>query len=123
MPRQASILFAGAFLLLVLATAFCATPADAKDCKILNKHLVWKHAGGTFRKLRGTNTWVEYNKEGNEGSRFSEKMVEGDQVVIHDPARELSILLRGDLAGIQNKGEQNYQQLYAGGWTRTVDCT
>lgn len=107
----------------IAVVALLAVLADAKDCKLLNMNLVWKHGGGSFRKLRGTNTWVEYSKDGHEGTRFSEKLVEGDQVVIYDPTRELSILLRGDLAGIQNKGEQNFQQLYGGGWTKTVDCT
>ena len=109
----------------VIALLIAAAAVEAKDCKVLNKHLVWKHAGGTFRKIRGTNMWVEYNKEGQEGARFSEKMVEGEQVVITDAKRGVSILLRGDLAGIQNKGEQEgqFQQLYGGGWTKTVDCT
>ena len=108
--------------LVLLACSFFLT-ADARTCRTLKAKNAWKHQGGTFRKVPRTLIWMEYDNKGIATSEFHEEMREGDQVVITSEARGISLLLRGDLAGIRNRGEHNFQQLYQGHWMKMVDCT
>ena len=110
-------------ILLVVLLAMCATAVDGRTCRTLKAKNAWKHQGGTFRKVPRTLTWTEYDNKGIALSEFTEEMREGEQVVITSEARGISLLLRGDLAGIRNRGEQNFQQLYQGHWMKMVDCT
>jgi hypothetical protein len=97
----------------------------AKECRIDATSTVWKHAKGSFKKTRGTNEWVEYNENGEAGAKFVHQMTEGSSIVVLDKDRDVSVLLRDDLAGIRNNknGEHQFQQLYQGSWVKTVDCT
>ena len=111
----------------LLLVALCAGHAAAKQCRPSSEsHSVWKHEGGMFKRQPNGKDWVEYNKEGEPGSTFTEKMKEGaSTIVIHDNDREIDILLRDDLAGLRNKdGEEGkFQQLYQGSWMKVLDCT
>jgi hypothetical protein len=110
-------------VLLLLLLLLAPEGAHARNCRTLKAKNAWKHQGGTFRKLPRTLTWVEYDGKGIATSEFTEELREGDQVVITSQSRGISLLLRGDLAGIRNRGEQNFQQLYQGHWMKMVDCT
>jgi hypothetical protein len=115
---RASIAISATILLLITMSA------GAKECKLKKSKTAWKHQGGSFRKEGGGSlNWIEYDGEGKPGSTFVEELREGDQVVIRNDERSIAILLRGDLAGIRNKGEHNFQQLYQGHWMQVADCT
>jgi hypothetical protein len=116
-----TLLLAAVLLLLVLGTS---TRVEANLCKVGKSNAAWKHNGGIFRR-KGLKSieWTEYDNDGKPGSDFVEETREGDQIVITNHARGISILLRHDLAGIRNRGEQQFQQLYQGGWLKVADCT
>lgn len=119
MRHHWSTAIAAAILLIALASI-----VEAKDCRITNAVSAWKHGGGSFKREGNTKNWVEYNDKGIPGTRFEESQREGPStLVLFDPKREIHILLRDDLAGIRNKGEHQFQQLYQGHWLKTVDCT
>jgi hypothetical protein len=119
------------FLLLVAVMAvlmsYPSSVVDAKVCAPTNQALAWKHGGGYFQKLRSpadSGEWVEYDNKNGPGTRFTEILREGNQVVLYNPDRNVKILLRDDLAGIaQGKDEQQFQQLYQGTWMKVLDCT
>ena len=117
------VLAMAVLLLVVVSMCLSSTMADAKDCKLKKGHSVWRHGGGTFRRVKGTLLWEETNEKGEKQSVFEEKSREGGGLIIHNAEREISILLRDDLAGIQNKGQHGFQQLYQGSWAKLVDCT
>mmetsp|Transcript_80259 Transcript_80259/g.93722 ORF Transcript_80259/g.93722 Transcript_80259/m.93722 type:complete len:123 (+) Transcript_80259:73-441(+) len=111
-------------LVAMMVAVMCVGWVDGRTCKVGKSHSAWKHGGGTFRKTApGSLEWIEYDGNGVAGSSFMEELKEGDQIVITNAERGISILLRNDLAGIRNKGEHNFQQLYQGGWMRVADCT
>ena len=110
-------------LALLLLASLSTSFSEAKLCKLRKGHSVWRHAGGTFRRVRGTLLWEETNDKGEKQSVFEEKSRDGGGLIIYSPEREISILLRDDLAGIQNKGQHGFQQLYQGSWAKLVDCT
>lgn len=108
----------------ILAIVLCTVTVDANLCKVGKSNSAWKHNGGIFRR-KGPKSieWVEYDNDGKAGSDFVEETREGDQLVIGNQERGISILLRHDLAGIRNRGEHQFQQLYQGGWMKVADCT
>lgn len=106
-----------------VAVAGSFSLAEARECKVKKGSHVWKHAGGTFRRIKGTLNWEEANEKGEGHTVFTEVTRENDNLVIRNEERGVNILLRNDMAGIQNKGQNGYQQLYAGSWLKTVDCT
>lgn len=112
-----------AVLLVIALFLLSDCTVSGKLCRTLKARTAWKHAGGTFRKVLRTTSWIEYDNKGNAGSEFLEELKEGEQLVITNEARGISILLRSDLAGIRQRGEHNFQQLYGGGWMKMVDCT
>ncbi|CUG90241.1 membrane-associated protein, putative [Bodo saltans] len=118
---MSALLLVAALLLAVLGTP---TSVDANLCKVGKSNSAWKHGGGIFRR-KGPKSieWTEYDNDGKAGSDFVEETREGDQLVITNQVRGISILLRHDLAGIRNRGEQQFQQLYQGGWMKVADCT
>ena len=115
---HASLVLVAAVLLAVLPAA-----ADARDCKMGKSGHVWKHEKGTFKRVLGTKTWHEYNENNEKGGEFKQTLIEGSSYVLHNKDRNVDVLLREDLAGIRNKGEQQFQQLYGGSFVKTVDCT
>lgn len=109
-------------LLVLLSLLVCLI--SSKACRVTKSNSAWKHAGGSFRrKSSGSLEWIEYDGEGKAQSEFVEETREGDQLVITSHQRGISILLRHDLAGIRNRGEHQFQQLYQGHWMRVADCT
>merc|ERR1711991_720670 len=84
---------------------------------------VWRHEKGSFKRLPNGRDWQEMNADGTTGSLFRQVHQEGTAIVIRNDEREIELLLRDDVCGIKNKGEQQFQQLYPGGWARIVDCT
>lgn len=99
------------------------TAAEARECKVKKGSHVWKHGGGTFRRIKGTLTWEEANEKGEVQGTFQEFAREHEGIILRHEERGVNILLRNDMAAIQNKGQRNYQQLYGGSWLKTVDCT
>lgn len=95
----------------------------AKPCRLDSSSQVWKHNKGSFKRQKGTTNWVEHDENGAPGSKFVQTQTEGSSIVIFDKEREVSILLREDLAGIRGKGEGQFQQLYQGSFVKSVDCT
>eukprot|EP00759_Apiculatamorpha_spiralis_P015398 PhF_6_TR22051/c0_g1_i1/m.31297 len=109
------------FLVLIAVWYFALT--EAKKCSVSSDPRVWAHDKGQFRHVRGTNKWVEMNDKNEVVSTFLEEQRAGSQIVIGSTEREISILLQSDLAGIRNKGQHNFQQLYGGSWLKIADCT
>lgn len=119
-----SILFSVLFLLVAVSIIF----VDAKMCRESKSSSIWKHAGGSFKKV-GPNTWKEFNdKNIPTPDVFEQVLTEGTAVVIHDKRRDLQILLKDDVAGVKNseairRNDPNFQQLYAGSFIKVMDCT
>ena len=112
-----------AWIALLVVCAMLALCTSAKECKPGPDRHVWKHEKGSFRKQPNGRDWQEVNNDGTLGSLFRQIHQEGTAVVIRNDEREVELLLRDDLCGIKNKGEQQFQQLYGGSWVRIVDCT
>lgn len=121
MRSQAAVLSFLAVLVVILAVWF-PSQARANDCRPSSSY-IWKHNGGTFRKIVGSPTWVEYNANGEPGAKFQQIQEENEQIIILDPERNVQILLRHDLAGIKNADQQQFNQLYQGSFLKTYDCT
>ena len=110
-------------LVLVLLCALFTAATVGKECKPGPERQVWTHENGSFRKQPNGRDWQEMNNDGTLGSLFRQIHQEGTSIVIRNDEREIELLLRDDLCGIKNKGEEQFQQLYGGGWVRIVDCT
>lgn len=108
---------------LCVAVVLCVALVAAKECRAGAARQVWKHSKGSFKHVPGTNDWQEVNEDGSLGSLFRQVLTEGTSIVIRNDDRKIELLLRDDLAGIKNEGEQQFQQLYGGGWLSIVDCT
>ena len=108
---------------IILVALGMSVPSECKRCSVTSDPRVWVHDNGQFRHLKNTNKWVEMNDKNEVVSTFEEEQRVDMQIVIGSREREVSILLQGDLAGIRNKGQQNFQQLYGGGWVKVADCT
>jgi hypothetical protein len=114
---------AAVVLCALLAVALLPAGAAAKECQMGRSGDFWKHEKGSFKRVRGTKTWHEYNAENEKGGEFKQIQTEGTAFVLHSKDRNVDILLREDLAGIRNKGEQQFNQLYGGAFLKSVDCT
>ncbi|KAL7711182.1 hypothetical protein N2W54_001908 [Lotmaria passim] len=147
MRRQSlgSRMHARAFLVAVLLLALwllcdahVVLLAEAKDCVTKNPAtmMAWKHGQGSFECVNCLGTtadavnagavrrqWREYDRERKLLNLFVEEMREGLQVVLRDDSRDIAILLRSDLCGIRTGNEQNFRQLYGGGFMSVIDCT
>lgn len=117
-----------ALLVLLMAVAL-ATTASAKNCEAKNTLSAWKHGGGMFRRMpnpevKGTFVWKEFDNNWNVQATFHEtsKEWQQQQVILEDKSRGVSILLRADVCGIKQSGDQQFQKLYSGGWVRVIDC-
>ena len=59
--------------------------AEAKKCSMRTKNEVWKHSQGKFvNEPLGSESWVEYNREGNVAARFTVLQSHGNQLVLRD---------------------------------------
>ncbi|KEG09910.1 hypothetical protein DQ04_04451010 [Trypanosoma grayi] len=83
----------------------------------------WKHDGGSFLRDGTSLTWHEVDNSGSRIASFTEHSRQEGQVVLFDERRNMHLLLRSDLCAVRNNGEQNFRQLYAGKFLKTVDCT
>eukprot|EP00758_Cryptobia_borreli_P007958 Tbor_TRINITY_DN5346_c3_g3::TRINITY_DN5346_c3_g3_i1::g.4190::m.4190 len=111
-----------AFLALV-STHYEPYIVYGKDCIMKKGTSVWRHAEGTFQREKGTLKWTETNNKGEVQSIFVEVTREKGMLVLRNDERGVAIILKDDVAGIQNKGEQTFQKLYQGTWAKLVDCT
>lgn len=110
-------------MLLVAGILVLSTVAWAKECRAGAEREVWRHEKGSFKRMPNGRDWQEVNTDGTLGSLFHQVHTEGTAVVIRNDERKIELLLRDDLCGIKNEGEQQFQQLYGGGWAKIVDCT
>ncbi len=108
---------------LVALVVVLSLGAAGKECRPGPERAVWRHEKGSFKRLPNGRDWQEMNADGTTGSLFRQVHQEGTAIVIRNDEREIELLLRDDVCGIKNKGEQQFQQLYPGGWARIVDCT
>ncbi|KPI83781.1 hypothetical protein ABL78_7181 [Leptomonas seymouri] len=140
--RSGSARTAG-FRVVVLVALLClllqyAAPAMAKDCVVKGpgNMIAWKHDQGSFqcincfsasgdalKKGTGRRQWNEYDRDRRLLNSFTEGSREGAQLVLHDEARDVFLLLRPDLCGIRTGKEQNFRQLYGGTFMSVIDCT
>ncbi|KAG5505784.1 hypothetical protein JKF63_05120 [Porcisia hertigi] len=132
-----------AVLMLIVMVVVCVSEssfsvAHAKDCITRGpEHMsVWKHKEGSFQcnncigaesaalhSRAARRRWTEYDKDRHAVNTFLEGHRDNAQVVLEDDKRGVSILLRHDLSGIRNEGEQSFRQLYQGTFISVVDCT
>jgi hypothetical protein len=107
-------------LKLLFSALLLVVLVDSKHCIELGKD-TWRHGGGSFER-DGTN-WIEYDNEMNKKAVFKQTLDNGRQVLIADHDRGVSIVLQDGLAGINNDGGSQYEQLYRGSWSQGYDCT
>lgn len=116
-------------LVVVAVLALSPSATDAHMCKQSSQAAMWKHGGGSFKKIPGTIKWREYNAKNEPNSDiFEEVLKEGSAIVIHDKKRNVKILLKDDVAGIQHSaqiesGSGNFDKLYGGSFVTVMDCT
>ena len=64
---------------------------EAKRCRLRTKNEVWKHSQGKFaNEPAGSETWLEYDKDGKVAATFKLQQHAGSQVVLVDPVCSLS---------------------------------
>eukprot|EP00996_Jenningsia_fusiforme_P003190 NODE_3997_length_879_cov_125.681928_g3685_i0.p1 GENE.NODE_3997_length_879_cov_125.681928_g3685_i0~~NODE_3997_length_879_cov_125.681928_g3685_i0.p1 ORF type:complete len:115 (+),score=21.57 NODE_3997_length_879_cov_125.681928_g3685_i0:64-408(+) len=95
----------------------------SKQCRPMGRD-TWGHDQGTFEK-EGPHSlkWTEYDNERRVKSTFTQTIDNGQQVVLNDAARGVSIVLQDGIAGINHDGGSQYQQLYKGKFVQGYDCT
>eukprot|EP00008_Paramoeba_atlantica_P015169 CAMPEP_0201495002 /NCGR_PEP_ID=MMETSP0151_2-20130828/51399_1 /ASSEMBLY_ACC=CAM_ASM_000257 /TAXON_ID=200890 /ORGANISM="Paramoeba atlantica, Strain 621/1 / CCAP 1560/9" /LENGTH=103 /DNA_ID=CAMNT_0047883687 /DNA_START=44 /DNA_END=355 /DNA_ORIENTATION=- len=97
---------------------------SAATCTLRNEPRLWQHDKGEFRRSRGkSNSWEEINEEGQITSRFTQQQLSGRQVILRNNERDITLVLTEEMAGIRGKGQEQFQQLYAGSWVKIADCT
>ncbi|RNF08496.1 hypothetical protein TraAM80_02722 [Trypanosoma rangeli] len=122
--RQSSffgVLCCGLLLFLLLAASVCTV--EAKECTVKKGMRAWKYDGGSFLRDGQSITWHEMDKKGVRLASFTEVTRQEGQVLLHDAKRNMDLLLRSDLCAVRHSGEENFRQLYAGKFMKTVDCT
>jgi hypothetical protein len=116
---------------LLAALSLAVLSVDARMCTQAAQSSVWKHDKGSFKRMPGTNPpeWREYDSN-NVPSKdvFVESLREGTAIVIHDKKRNIKVLLKDGVAGLQNseavnRNDGNFAQLYAGNFVVVMDCT
>eukprot|EP00995_Heteronema_vittatum_P009234 NODE_4533_length_573_cov_69.646947_g3292_i0.p2 GENE.NODE_4533_length_573_cov_69.646947_g3292_i0~~NODE_4533_length_573_cov_69.646947_g3292_i0.p2 ORF type:complete len:116 (+),score=43.15 NODE_4533_length_573_cov_69.646947_g3292_i0:152-499(+) len=107
-------------LLLAFAVLALAALCDAKHCRRMARN-TWEHDKGSFEKEGAE--WIEYNDQRETVAKFMQTMDNGNQVVLHDRKRQLSIVLQDGIAGVNNDGGSQYQQLYKGHFAQGFDCS
>ncbi len=123
------VVFAAASGLLIVLLSCAMQQAAANMCVPTDESIMWKHSKGSFKRQPGTKNWREYN-ERNEasGDFFVESLREGTAVVIHEKKRNVKVLLKEGVAGIQhsdavNRNDGNFNQLFSGDFVKVMDCT
>eukprot|EP01065_Artemidia_motanka_P031284 TRINITY_DN37573_c0_g1_i1.p1 TRINITY_DN37573_c0_g1~~TRINITY_DN37573_c0_g1_i1.p1 ORF type:complete len:118 (+),score=41.33 TRINITY_DN37573_c0_g1_i1:62-415(+) len=116
----------GALRVLLALAALCCFAmfgASAKVCRLVPRNEIWKHAKGKFVNKPDTKVWSEFDADGKEIAQFTERLRQGNQVILFDRKRNLQILLQEDLAATNSDGGTQYSQLYQGEWSKVIDCT
>ncbi|ORC89547.1 uncharacterized protein TM35_000123220 [Trypanosoma theileri] len=115
-------------LLLLLVVLFAdesgiSSRVLAKECSVKQGMRAWKHDGGMFLREGTTLIWHEMDKKGTRIAAFTEEMRQDGQVILRDEKRDMQILLRSDLCAMRHGNQEEFHQLYAGQFLKTVDCT
>ncbi|PWU91430.1 hypothetical protein C4B63_43g1033c [Trypanosoma cruzi] len=121
MRQRFCITFLYFFLLLLFGRSI--SPVEAKECVVKKGMRAWKYDRGSFLRDGQSITWHEVNEKGERLATFTELTRQEGQLLLHDEKRNMDLLLRSDLCAVRHKGEENFRQLYAGKFMKTVDCT
>lgn len=106
---------AAAFAAVVLVVAHAAGGAAPPEPKQEPKREVWKHADGSFVKVKGAR-WEERDVSDKVGYKFVELTRNAKYVEIYDASRKTTIRLNEKEALIREDGSVNFSKIYEGKW-------
>ncbi|KAH9597611.1 hypothetical protein LSM04_004777 [Trypanosoma melophagium] len=120
------LLYSHVFLLLLLVlfgSDSAISTVMAKECDLKQGMRAWKHDGGMFLRDGNSVTWHEMDSKGTSIAVFTEQTRQDGQIILFDEKRNMQLLLRSDLCAVRQGDQEDFHQLYAGHFLKTVDCT